>query len=273
MQIDTSIIITKPDKDRGTDILNKKEYIEKVASILNDTSKFRQISEDMFTVITTLEDKLGRLLRKLLKLNIISQHTFNFLFSSGSASGILYGLPKTHKTGVPVRPVLSTIGTFNYSLAKFLVPIIEPLTTNQYTLKNSFAYVEDVRKLNFHNKVLASFDVQSLFTNIPLNETINIVDKLFSDLPTFMNFTKKQFKALLELSVKDSQFQFNSKFYTQTDGVAMDSCLGPSFVNTFLCHHETLWLSDCPASFKPIYYKRYVDTFLVFNDVDHIPLF
>ena len=96
------------------------------------------------------------MLRKLLKLNIIEQKTFNFLFSSGSAPGVLYGLPKTHKTGVPVRPVLSMIGTFNYSLAIFFVPIIEPLTTNDYTLRNSFDFVNDVKKLNIHNKVCLS---------------------------------------------------------------------------------------------------------------------
>ena len=54
----------------------------------------------------------------------------------------------------------------------------------------------------------------------------------------------------------------------------MGSCLRPSFANAFLCHHEMTRLSDCPAYFKLLYYKRYVDdTFLPFNEVDHIPQF
>ena len=54
----------------------------------------------------------------------------------------------------------------------------------------------------------------------------------------------------------------------------MGSCLGPSFANAFLCHHETSWLSECPVSFKPFHYRRYVDdTFLLFDNVEQVPLF
>ena len=275
LRSDNSIIITKPDKGRGTVVMNKKDYINKVENILNDTTKFKQITEDTFKFITRLEDKLGRLLRKLLKLKIINNDTFNFVFKSGSSPGILYGLPKTHKKETPVRPVLSTIGTFNYNLAKFFVPLLEPITTNIYSLKNSFEFVNDIKKLNINKKVMASFDVESLFTNIPLNETIDIIiNNLFGDTDDFMKFSPKQFRDLLELAVKECPFQFNNKIYTQLDGVAMGSCLGPTFANAFLCYHETIWLADCPSSFKPVYYRRYVDdTFLVFDNEEHIPLF
>ena len=85
---------------------------------------------------------------------------------------------------------------------------------------------------------------------------------------------QKQVKELLELPVKESPFQFNNKIYTQTDGAAISSCLGPSLAETFLYHHETISLSDCPAAFKPLYYKSYIDdTFQEFNNIDHIPYF
>ena len=88
------IVITRPDKGRGTVIMDKKDYINKVEQILSDTSKFKEIKEDIFAFITKLEDKLGRLLRRLLKLNVINKDTFSSIFSSGSSPGILYGLPK-----------------------------------------------------------------------------------------------------------------------------------------------------------------------------------
>ena len=60
----------------------------------------------------------------------------------GSRSGILYGLCKVHKQLVdncpPFRPIRSAIKTPTYKLAKFLVPLLEPITTNMYTIKNSF---------------------------------------------------------------------------------------------------------------------------------------
>ena len=74
--------------------------------------------------------------------------------------------------------------------------------------------------------------------------------------------------------MKDSPFLFNNKLYIQTDGVAMGSPLGPTFANCFLSFHEENWLDDCPLSFKPLYYRRYVDdTFLLFKDPLHIPKF
>ena len=73
-------------------------------------------------------------------------------------------------------PILSTIGTPVYILAKYLVPILSPLTVNDYTVKGSFTFAKEV--INFdHNLFMVSLDVKSLFTNIPIDETIkNTVD-------------------------------------------------------------------------------------------------
>ena len=122
---------------------------------------------------------------------------------------------------------------------------------------------------------MASFDIKSLFTQIPLDETIQIISEtLFKDNDTYLNYTKKQFTSLLTLAIKDSPFLFNNKLYAQTDGVSMGSCLGPTLANAFLCHHETNWLNECPPEFKPKFYKRYVDdTFLIFEKSQHIPKF
>ena len=86
---------------------------------------------------------------------------------------------------------------------------------------------------------MASFDIDSLFTNVPLDETIDIcVKKLFGRKRKFEGFTKEQFKKLLSLAVKNSCFLFNGEYYEQVDGVAMGSPLGPTLANIFLCHHE-----------------------------------
>lgn len=54
---------------------------------------------------------------------------------------------------------------------------------------------------------MASFDIKPLFTNIPLHETIQIIiEKLFRDQDTYLNYTKKQFTNLLNIAIKDSPF-------------------------------------------------------------------
>jgi len=78
--------------------------------------------------------------------------------------------------GNPIRPIISSIGTFNYNLAKFLVPILTPLTKNEFTVENTKDFVYDITALKFNEPVvMASVDIQSLFTNVPLEEITNII--------------------------------------------------------------------------------------------------
>ena len=74
--------------------------------------------------------------------------------------------------------------------------------------------------------------------------------------------SKNDFRDLQNLATKESFFTFN-KFYTQVDGVAMGSPLGPILANIFLSHHEENWLNKCPIKFKPSFYRRYVDDIFV----------
>ena len=122
---------------------------------------------------------------------------------------------------------------------------------------------------------MASFDIESLFTNIPLDETINIcVNNVFGNKKSVMGLLKKDFKQLLTLSVKSSCFVFNNVYYQQVDGVAMGSPLGPTLGNLFFVNYESKWLKECSVQFAPKYYPRYVDNiFLLFNAKDHVKKF
>jgi len=122
---------------------------------------------------------------------------------------------------------------------------------------------------------MASFDIESLFTNVPLHETTDIiVNNVDTSQLTNIGLTKDNFKKLLDLAAHHSVFTFDDCLYTQTDGVAMGSPLGPSYANAFLCHHENKWLEQCPPEFKPLHYRRYIDdTFVLFKHPSHINLF
>ena len=272
---DKSIVISKPDKGRGVVILNKVDYITKTEEILQDATKFRSLSEDWFKCVLRLEDRLNRFLRTVK--TKLGDNVYNWLFASGSTPGILYGLPKVHKEGCPIRPILSAIGTFNYNLAKFFVPILAPLTSNKFTIKNSIDFTKEIlnTKFSHSNFYMASFDVKSLFTNIPLIETVQICVDQAKNLNLIPNdLTPLEFETLLSLATKESVFIFNNQLYKQVDGVAMGSPLGPTLANAFLCYHETKWLDECPLEFKPLVYNRYVDDcFLVFQEKGHVDKF
>ena len=114
-----------------------------------------------------------------------------------------------------------------------------------------------------------------MFTILPLEETIHIcVNELFKSNSSIHDLSKRQITEMLSLTTKESIILFDMAFYTQVDGVAMGSPLGPSLANAFLCHHETKWLNDCPEKFKPVFYKRYVDDiFVLFKRPEHVKPF
>ena len=145
---------------------------------------------------------------------------------------------------------------------------------NEYTLKDSFEFAKDIINQN-SNCFMASLDVDSLFTNVPLDETIKTcIDELFKSEMTVSGLNKKEMFEMLSLTLKESIILFDNKYYSQIDGVAMGSPLGPTFANIFLCYHESNWLKDCPKDFKPVYYKRYVDDiFVLFNKPEHAQFF
>ena len=118
---------------------------------------------------------------------------------------------------------------------------------------------------------MASLDVDSLFTNIPLEETIDIcVDNLYSDNENPPNTLKHNFRNFLDIATKETFYMFNNKYYKQVDGVAMGYPLGPALANIFMCSFENKWLRDCPNDFKPVFYRRYIDDiFVLFSPPDH----
>ena len=104
---------------------------------------------------------------------------------------------------------------------------------------------------------MASLDVDYLFTNVALDETIETcVNKLLKSSQTVSGLNKQQVLEMLLLTTKEIIILFDQKYYSQTDGVAMGSPIGPTLTNIFQCYHKTTWLKICPKSFKPVYYKR-----------------
>ena len=174
----------------------------------------------------------------------------------------------------PFGPILSALQAPTYDLAKFLVSILNPLTKSEYTVKDSFQFAEEIFEQD-PTLTMGSLDVDSLFTNIPLDETIDIcVNQVFENTDTVEGFKKSKLKQLLCLATKESDFIFNGLLYKQIDGVAMGSPLELSLANVFLSYYEKNWLNNCPQGFKLVFYRRYVDDiFILFKLNDHLKYF
>ena len=166
---DRSIIITKPDKGRGVVVMDRTDYLQKMYTIIDDPSTFRAIDTD-----TTMknEDRLTRILRDLKKEEFISDEEYSLARPVGAMPARLYGLPKLHKKDTPLRSVMSATKTVGYGLGKVLTRRLNHLRQSPYVVKDSFDFVEKIKKSTNADKTMVSVDVKSLFTNVPLTYTI-----------------------------------------------------------------------------------------------------
>ena len=188
----------KPDKGNGVVILDRKLYKNAFEEIISDTSIFEKLNEE-----PTLkrEASLQRFLQKLKQKNFFNELEYDKLYYPGFVPARIYGTPKMHKFSSSdsfpkLRPTVSSIGTFNYNLARFLCDLLSPLVPNDYSCKDTFSFVSQIKNANLSKKFLVSYDITSLFTNIPLQQTIDIaINPIFNPNPN-LNITKKELKNL-----------------------------------------------------------------------------
>jgi len=98
---DDSIIITKPDKGNGIIIVSRLDYLNKIKQLLSDNTRLKPLT---YNPTKAGEESLSSYLRKLGKDEIIDDTVFRKILPDGSSPGVLYGLPKVHKTGCPFHP-------------------------------------------------------------------------------------------------------------------------------------------------------------------------
>ena len=253
----SDIVIRKADKSSVYVILDKEDYLAKLNSLLNDKTKFKKIKKDP---TNTLKQSVNQLIDALnaaigdIKINkIIGDYQ----------PGYIYGNVKTHKTNNPLRPIISQIPSPTYNLAKTLNKIISPYIPNEFSLKSTNDFI-DLLHVSECSGIIASLDVESLFTNVPIDDTIDIILQHaynHQSLPP-PKIPPLILRQLLELCTKESPFKCpEGQLYLQTDGVAMGSPLGSTFANFYMGDLEKRMLKDFPD--RPSLYARYVDDIFV----------
>ena len=185
------LIIQKSDKGNSVIIVQRQDYLKKMNDILSEKKKFSKVSlkdETLLNFAINQEKHVHKVLKKLLESKGMTEITTKSLKAVGTRPGIIYGSCKVHKASVgncpPFRPILSALNTPTYKLAKFLVSILKPLTTSKFTVKDSFHFAEEIVDQQ-HDHFMGSLGVDSLFTKIPLEQTIEIcTNELFKESET-----------------------------------------------------------------------------------------
>ena len=260
-------VVLKPDNGNGVVILNRSDYTEGILNIINDIHKFKELDSDP-TIIR--EGKLEWFLLDRKRNGDIDKDIYSNIYRTGSQPARIYGLPKMHKIQSPTvippfRPIVSSLNTFNYQLAKYLCSLLQPLLSNTYSIFDTFSFVQELKTVDISNKFMVSFYVVSLFTNIPLKESIDLAVSYIAEGNPNFKLSKNDITKLFSFATSQTNFLFNDRMYDQIDDVAMSFPLAPVLANLFLGHHKNMWLNNYQSpSFH--FYRRYVDdTFCLFN--------
>ena len=153
-------------------------------------------------------------------------------------------------------------------LTSLLNPVLQLFSTN--CIPDYFTFVKNLRNFQFLtlSPFLRYFDISSLFTNVPLQETIEICAiALYDDDLVPPPLSRKIFIELMQTATSSVEFRFDNTMFRQSDGVAMGSPLGPALANIFVGYQETKLFLNVK---KPLIYYRYVnDTFAIFENEDN----
>ena len=162
---------------------------------------------------------------------------------------------------------MDTTTTPHSNVGKFLSSLLSPLTVNNHNLRSSFHAVSEIKTIPHglfdQDYCFVSFDTASLFTNVPLKRTIEILKHVFEDKLINTTLTKRTLKKLLLDYTTRTAFLFDNIFYEQTDGVSMGSSLAPVLTNIIITEFEKAIVDDLIKTGIIAFYRCYVDNTLV----------
>ena len=230
---DADSTLLPADKGNVTVVMDRCDY-EMTDTLADGT--YKKLKRDPTTKIET---KVKNALKGLERRGLIDDRTRTRLTPQHSTPPQMYGLPKIHKEGTPLRPIVSTIGSPTYCLAKELTRILTPLVGNTSSnVKNSAEFSEMIRKMELDEKDrMVSFDVVSLFTRIDVDEALEILSSLLlsdDNLEDRTTIPAADICHLTALCLKSTYFCYRDEFFEQTQGAAMGSPLSPVMANIFM---------------------------------------
>ena len=174
------------------------------------------------------------------------------MYPTGCVPPKFYGLPQIHKTGTPLRPIVSSRGSVTYGVAKVLSKVIQPLVgKSPHHIQSTSDFVSKAKGFILQpGECLSSYDVTSLFTLVPIDHVLNVIkdllekDEKLNDRTVFL---VQDIIELLGFCLHNTYFSFQNKFYEQVEGAPMGSPVSPIVANLYM---ENFW----KKSYQVCYY-------------------
>ena len=225
-------------------IMDREDYVNKANQLLNQNN-YKTLTKDP---TNSIKNKLICILKRVKQQTGLDSNTYKSMYPTGCVPPKFYGLPKIHKPGTPLRPMVSSCGSATYGVAKELAKILKPLVgKSPHHITSTQDLVEQAKQIKLEpGECLSSYDVSALFTSVPVDPTLNIIKDLLDQDTTLKERTVMEVRdiiLLLEFCLKNTYFSFQGQFYEQVEGAAMGSPVIPIVANLYMEYLEQKSLS------------------------------
>ncbi|XP_075534190.1 uncharacterized protein LOC142567979 [Dermacentor variabilis] len=200
--------------------------------------------------IANLQTKLQKLLFKVFNFVPPQQkHLYHRLLCTNGSAPAIYGLPKVHKPGVPLRPIVDFTRSPLHRLSGYLHHVLGPLAGKTAThISNSSAFVEKVHDISLdEDDIMVLFDVKSLFTSVPVDLAVATCrDVLLAD-DTLAERTPLEVQdicELLDFCLSNTYFNYDKQFYRHINGTTMGASISVTTTNLVMEVIEQNALAD-----------------------------
>lgn len=256
------------DKGNATVAIYKSDYTSKMETLLSVTDTYETIKKDP---LVTLQKNTYDLL-KILNTNDCLNRKYNIiqLTQINTVLSRIYGLPKIHKNGAPLRPIVSIRDLPTEFLAKQMYnKLLYAIKQPKSYIPNSFVFTEKICNMSIpENHVLVSLDVKSLFTNVSLELIIDSIVRRYATIYTLFNIPLNILLDTVKFLMQNILFSFNDKFCRQKYGTPMGSPIFGLFADIVMSDLETECLKK--LQFTPVFFFRYVDDIITCISRDRI---
>jgi hypothetical protein len=260
------IIIKKGDKSSGVIILDKNEYRTKITGMLSDAAVYTKTNINDTDSVKREADDLIMYLHEHEK---ITTKQAKYLKNFEPKCPVFYGIPKVHKAGNPLRPIVSQINGPTASISKY---VSEQLAVAEkqipYILQDTTAFLQIIEKITVNNNTsLVVMDVCSLYTNIPHEEGAEWVSEFYEETldkwpanrsQQLKPISKELMKTLILFILNNCTFEFDNEFYRQNYGTTMGASFSVRFANIYMHKFFEKFLNKYGEE-KPTFIARLID--------------
>ena len=264
---DKDRVILTADKGVAMVVLDNEDYNNKARDLLS-TPAYKELPKDPTSKIKA---QLITKLRRIKKDSKLDEGMYKAMYATGCVLPKFYGLPKIHKTGNPLRLIVSSRGSVTYGVAKVLSKVIKPsVGKSRHHIQSMGDFVTKAKRFTLQpGECLSSYDVTSLFTSVPIDPVLNIIKDLLEKDEKLNDRTVLSVQNIIELlgfCLHNTYFSFQNKFYEQVEGVPMGLPVSLIDANLYM---ECFERKAHSSAKKPRTWFRFVDDTWVIQQQAH----